>query len=86
MLNLDSWVHALPKLFEKHQLQTIAEDRHESPDHYMPIAAQSTFLGQSEYLRQDPELEAHSEQLAEEYATRVMVDVTWMCVLGRKPA
>ncbi|KAI9712445.1 MAG: hypothetical protein M1820_001658 [Bogoriella megaspora] len=78
------WVHALPELFENHQLDVIAVDRHQNPDCYMPIARQAAVLGQSEYFGQDPEFEAHSKQLAEEYAAGSMVDVTWICVLGRK--
>ncbi|KAF2187591.1 S-adenosyl-L-methionine-dependent methyltransferase [Zopfia rhizophila CBS 207.26] len=78
------WVHALPQLFEEHNLHVEAEDRHENPDHYMPVAAQSTFLGQSEYFREHPEVEKHSDQLAAEFATGAFVDVTWTCVLGRK--
>lgn len=76
------WVHALAQLYEDHGLQVVAEDRHESPDYYMPIAAQATITGSLE--RGDSGAEEHANQLREEYKAGAMVDVVWTCVVGRK--
>ncbi|KAJ4362265.1 hypothetical protein N0V83_010358 [Neocucurbitaria cava] len=62
----------------------IAEDRLESPDHYMPLTAQSTFLGQLEFYANNPEIKGLLEPLQEEFNSGAMVDVVWTCVVGRK--
>jgi hypothetical protein len=48
----------------------------------MPIVAQTTYWGQME--REDPGVEKHWEQLFKEYEAGAMVDVEWICVVGRK--
>lgn len=72
-------------MFQNQNLEIIAEDRHESPPHYMPVAMQATFLGQAEYFRENPAIAALSEQLEVEYAAGAVVDVIWTCVVARKP-
>ncbi|CAO2655118.1 Nn.00g101820.m01.CDS01 [Neocucurbitaria sp. VM-36] len=79
-----NWLHPLPKLFQDHQLEVVAEDRHENPDHYMQLAAQWTFLGQLEFNQGDPEVQGLLEPLQEEFASGAMVDVIWTCVVGKK--
>ncbi|KAF1846859.1 S-adenosyl-L-methionine-dependent methyltransferase [Cucurbitaria berberidis CBS 394.84] len=79
-----NWVHALPKLFESYKLQVIAEDRHENPDYYMQVVAQSMFLGQLEHFGSAPGVEEQAEQLQDEFRSGAMVDVVWTCVVGRK--
>ncbi|KAH7402189.1 S-adenosyl-L-methionine-dependent methyltransferase [Phaeosphaeria sp. MPI-PUGE-AT-0046c] len=78
------WVDALPQLFVRHDLMVVLENRYESPDHYMPIAAQATYLGQIE--RGDPGGEDYVDQYREEYRSGATVDVAFTCVLGRKKA
>jgi hypothetical protein len=60
----------------------VAENRYESPDHYMPIAAQASYMGQIE--RGDPGGEDYISQYREEYKAGTTVDVAFACVVGRK--
>lgn len=77
-----SWVDTLPHLFAKHGLEVVFEKRYESPDHYMPIAAQASYLGQIE--RGDPGGEHYVDQYREEYKSGATVDVAFTCVVGQK--
>jgi hypothetical protein len=62
----------------------LVEDKHNNPDYYLPIAAQTFLLGLSEYLYKDPEIEKYQEQLALEHSEGSYVDVTWTCVVARR--
>lgn len=84
LISTYSWLDPFPKFFKAHHLGVIAEDMLESPDHYIPITAQTTFLGQLEFYAKNPEIKGLLEPLQEEFNSGAIVDVTWMCVVGRK--
>lgn len=82
--HLFRWVHALAARMEQIGLKVVAEDKHKNPDHYLPIAAQTVFLGLAEYLYKDPAIEKYQESLAQEHSKESYVDVIWTCVVSRK--
>lgn len=77
-------MHALAAKFKERGLNLVAEDKHNNPDYYMPIAAQTVLLGLAEYLHRDPGIEVYQEQLASEHSSGMFVDVTWTCVVAQK--
>jgi hypothetical protein len=42
-------------------------------------------MGLGEYLYSDASIANYQEALSEEHAKGVFVDLTWTCVVGRKP-
>ena len=57
---------------------------HENPDYFMPVSAQTIYLGQLEYYGGNSGIEKHAEELEKEFKAGAAVDVTWACVVGRK--
>jgi hypothetical protein len=82
MLISHSWVNDLPRFFSSHGLRVLADFAIRKPNQHMPIVAQTTYWGQMK--REDPGVEKHWEQLFKEHEAGAMVDLEWICVVGRK--
>ncbi|KAF2654305.1 S-adenosyl-L-methionine-dependent methyltransferase [Lophiostoma macrostomum CBS 122681] len=79
------WINDLPGTFKRNGLDVEVVEKHRTPDHFQPVGAQTVLMGIGEYLHSDASMAVYQEALSEEHARGAFVDLTWTCVVGRKP-